>query len=92
MEQKNYVYIVECGDGSLYTGWTNHLQERVQAHNQGRGAKYTRGRGPVKLVYYECFGTKEEALRREWAIKRMPRKEKQKLIQADAKKDFHDLA
>lgn len=81
MEQKkNYVYIVECRDGSLYTGWTNHLQERIRAHNQGKGAKYTKGRRPVKLVYFECFDTKEEALRREYAIKQLPRREKLLLI------------
>ena len=59
MEQ--YVYIVECRDHSLYTGWTNHLRERIEAHNRGRGAKYTRSRGPVKLVYWETWDTKEEA-------------------------------
>ena len=60
----NYTYILKCSDGSLYTGWTNHLEERVKAHNEGRGAKYTRGRRPVELVYSERLETKEEALRR----------------------------
>lgn len=78
MEQ--YVYIVECRDHSLYTGWTNHLQERIEAHNRGRGAKYTRSRGPVKLVYWETWDTKEEALRREAAIKKMSRSQKLQLI------------
>ena len=77
----NYVYILRCGDGSLYTGWTNHLEERVAAHQAGRGAKYTRGRGPVELVYWECFSTKEEAMRREYAIKRLSRADKLKLIE-----------
>lgn len=81
-DQKNYVYIVECRDGSLYTGWTNHLQERIQAHNQGKGAKYTKSRRPVKLVHVECFATKEEAMRREYAIKQLPRRKKQMLIAA----------
>ena len=77
----NYVYILRCGDGSLYTGWTNHLEERVAAHQAGRGAKYTRGRGPVELVYWECFSTREEAMRREYAIKRLCRADKLKLIE-----------
>ena len=76
----NYTYILECSDGSLYTGWTNDLEKRIQAHNEGKGAKYTKGRRPVKLVYTEEFGTKEEAMRREYAIKRMSKREKKKLI------------
>lgn len=79
-EEKNYTYLLKCGDGSLYCGWTNHLEERVQAHNEGRGAKYTRGRRPVELVYYEEFATKQEAMQREWAVKRLSRKEKLRLI------------
>ena len=79
--ESNYVYILRCGDGSLYTGWTNHLEERVAAHRAGRGAKYTRGRGPVELVYWECFSTREEAMRREYAIKRLSRADKLKLIE-----------
>ena len=79
--ESNYVYILRCGDGSLYTGWTNHLEERVAAHQAGRGAKYTRGRGPVELVYWECFSTREEAMRREYAIKRLSRADKLKLIE-----------
>ena len=77
----NYTYILRCSDGTFYTGWTNHLDERVRAHNEGRGAKYTRGRGPVELVYYECLETKEEALRREYEIKQMSRMEKIRLIE-----------
>ena len=53
----NYTYILKCADGTLYCGWTNHLEARVKAHNEGRGAKYTKGRGPVSLVYYEEFET-----------------------------------
>ena len=79
--ESNYVYILRCGDGSLYTGWTNHLEERVAAHQAGRGAKYTRGRGPVELVYWERFTTREEAMRREYAIKRLSRADKLKLIE-----------
>ena len=58
----NYTYILKCKDGSLYTGWTNDLEQRVAAHNTGKGAKYTRGRGPVQLVYLEEFDTKQEAM------------------------------
>lgn len=80
MEDAAYTYIVECGDGSLYTGWTNHLEERMQCHNAGKGAKYTRSRLPVQLVYYEVSATKQEAMQREWAIKQLKRKDKQLLI------------
>lgn len=68
--------MLRCRDGSLYTGWTNHLAERVAAHQAGRGAKYTKSREPVELCYYEVFHTKEEAMRREYAIKQMSRSEK----------------
>ena len=76
----NYTYVLECKDGSLYTGWTNHLEKRVKDHNDGKGAKYTKSRRPVKLVYHEVFDTKEEAMRREYEIKHYTRKEKEKLI------------
>ena len=76
----NYTYIVKCSDGTFYTGWTNDLTRRMEAHNQGRGAKYTKARRPVTLIYYETFETKEEAMRREYAIKRLSRKEKEELI------------
>ena len=77
----NYTYIVECSDGTLYTGWTNNLEKRLEAHNAGKGAKYTKTRRPVKLVYQEQFETKEEAMSREYHIKQLGRKEKMKLIQ-----------
>ncbi len=76
----NYTYILKCMDGSLYTGWTNDIDKRLKAHNEGKGAKYTKGRRPVKLVYVEEFKTKEEAMRREYEIKHMTRKEKEKLV------------
>lgn len=63
----NYTYIVECKDGTLYTGWTNNLEKRIADHNSGKGAKYTRARKPVTLVYYETFEAKEEAMKREYA-------------------------
>lgn len=76
----NYTYILECKDGTLYTGWTNDLEKRLKAHNDGKGAKYTKSRLPVLLAYYEMFETKEEAMRREYAIKHMTRKEKEELL------------
>lgn len=77
---KNYVYIVECCDHTFYTGWTNDLYKRVETHNARKGAKYTKARIPVKLVYYECFDSKIEAMKREYQIKQLSRKEKIKLI------------
>ncbi|MDR3593703.1 GIY-YIG nuclease family protein [Clostridium sp.] len=76
----NYVYIIECSDGTLYTGWTNNLERRIDMHSKGSGAKYTRGRGPVKLVYNEIFEDKRDAMRRECEIKKMARKAKLSLI------------
>lgn len=72
--------MLKCSDGTLYTGWTNDLEKRVKAHNSGKGAKYTKARRPVELAYYEEFETKEQAMKREYAIKQLGRKEKQKLI------------
>ena len=77
----NYTYMVRCRDDSLYTGWTNHLEKRVEDHNSGRGAKYTKSRRPVELVYYEQFETKEEAMRREWEIKQLTHQQKEKLLE-----------
>ena len=65
---ENYTYIVRCADGTLYTGWTNDLKKRIKAHNSGKGAKYTKTRRPVELVYFEHFATKEEAMSREYQI------------------------
>ena len=76
----NYTYILKCADNTLYTGWTNHLEKRLADHNAGKGAKYTKSRRPVELVYFETFPTKEDAMRREYAIKQLSRKEKEKLI------------
>ena len=81
----NYTYIVECADGTLYTGWTTNVQKRVKAHNEEKsGAKYTKAKRPVKLVYYEGYETKEEAMRREYAIKQLTRKQKLELIHLDS--------
>ncbi|WP_304111124.1 GIY-YIG nuclease family protein [Phascolarctobacterium succinatutens] len=76
-----FVYMLRCKDGSLYTGWTNDLKHRLAMHNSGRGAKYTRGRGPLKLVYSEELPDKEAALRRECAIKKLRREQKLALLQ-----------
>ncbi len=76
-----FVYLLRCGDGSLYTGWTNDLPARLRAHRSGSGAKYTRSRLPVELVYTEECADRSEALRREAAIKRLPRAKKLALIE-----------
>lgn len=76
------VYIIECGDGSLYTGITNDVQARFLAHKQGRGAKYTKGRGPLTLKYQEECGDRSTATKREMAIKKLSREEKLALIVA----------
>ena len=74
------VYILRCADQSLYTGVATNLRARVQKHNTGQGAKYTRGRRPVKLVYHEPAPTRSAALKREHAIKRMKTVEKRRLV------------
>lgn len=75
-----YVYILECSDKTLYTGWTNDLDKRIEAHSKGKGAKYTRCRLPVKLVYFEEYEDKISAQKREYAIKQLSRTEKLTLI------------
>lgn len=77
-----YMYILECSDGTLYTGWTTNLENRLQKHNQGKGAKYTRSRTPLVLKYFETFSEKNEAQRRECFVKKLSREEKLKLIAA----------
>ena len=77
----NYTYILKCSDNTLYTGWTNNLEKRIKDHNDGKGAKYTKARRPVELVYYEIFETKEDATKREYAIKQLTRTQKMLLIQ-----------
>ncbi len=75
-----FVYILKCGDGTYYTGYTNHLIKRYIKHCEGKGAKYTKGRGPLDLMYYEMYDTKSEAMKREYKIKQFTHKEKEKLI------------
>jgi putative endonuclease len=84
-----YCYIVECADGTYYTGWTTNPDRRVQTHNKGRGAKYTRMRLPVKLVYMEEQPDMRSAMKRERAIKNLKREGKQKLIGLIGKKHKH---
>ena len=81
MENKAYTYILKCADGTLYCGWTNDLDRRLKAHNSGKGAKYTRSRLPVALVYFEEHKSQAEAQRRECEIKKFPRKRKLELIE-----------
>ncbi|MEG0784678.1 MAG: GIY-YIG nuclease family protein [Christensenella sp.] len=80
MDKTNYIYMLLCADNTLYTGWTNDIKKRLAAHQAGRGAKYTKGRLPVKLVYTETHATKPDALRRERAIKALKRNAKLALI------------
>ena len=77
-----YTYILRCADNTLYTGYTNDLPHRIDAHNNGVGAKYTKARLPVKLVYQEMFDTKPEAMKREHQIKQLTREQKLDLIKA----------
>lgn len=80
MGNKHYVYILECKDKTLYTGYTTNITERMEKHASGKGAKYTRGRGPFILRYQEQFTTKEAAMKREYHIKRLSKERKLKLI------------
>ena len=77
---KHYIYIVRCKDGSLYTGYAKDIKQRIAKHNSGQGAKYTKIRRPVELVYQEMFNTKSEALKREYEIKTFTREKKLQLI------------
>ena len=80
--KENITYILQCSDNTLYTGWTNNLKKRLQAHNRGQASKYTRSRRPVTLVYAEPHATKQEAMRREAEIKQLSRKQKEALIKS----------
>ncbi len=79
----HFVYVVRCADGTLYTGYTTDVERRVAEHNAGTGAKYTRGRRPVTLVHTEAFASKSAAMRREYAVKQLRRRQKLRLIRAD---------
>ena len=82
-----FAYLVRCADGTLYGGYTTDLQKRLAAHNSGKGAKYTRSRLPVELVWWEECPTKESAMSREWQVKRLSREEKLKLVEAFKKEE-----
>lgn len=77
----HYVYVIRCGDGTLYTGYTTDVERRLEEHRQGDGAKYTRGRGPLELVHVEEFTSRSGAMSREYAIKQLSRNEKERLIE-----------
>ena len=80
----HYVYVVQCSDGSFYTGYTTDVQRRVAEHNDGEGAKYTRGRRPVTLVHVESFDDQSSAMQREYAIKQWGRSRKERLVESEA--------
>ncbi|MEK3856806.1 GIY-YIG nuclease family protein [Cytobacillus sp. FSL H8-0458] len=80
MENSHFFYVLHCRDGSLYAGYTNDLEKRVKAHNEGKGAKYTRGRGPVELVFTRSFSEKGEAMRAEYEFKQWSRKKKDEFL------------
>ncbi|MBP2242568.1 putative endonuclease [Cytobacillus eiseniae] len=80
MENSHFFYVLLCKDHTLYAGYTNNLERRIKLHNEGKGAKYTRGRGPVKLVYSKTFETKGEALRAEYSFKQWGRKQKDNFL------------
>ena len=91
MSERHYVYIIECKDSTWYTGYTNHLQKRIEKHNEGKGAKYTRGRGPVSLIWEESFSSKTEAMRLEYALKKMTRAKKEEYV-FERRASFHATA
>ncbi|SFR88501.1 putative endonuclease [Halomicrobium zhouii] len=80
----HFVYVLRCADESLYTGYTTDVERRVDEHDCGEGAKYTRGRTPVELVHVEAFGSRSAAMRREWEVKQLSRAEKEALVDGDA--------
>lgn len=77
---EHFVYVVECADGTLYTGYTTDVERRVAEHNTGEGAKYTRGRTPVELVHVESYASRSAAMRREHRVKQLTREEKEGLV------------
>ncbi len=84
-EYEHTVYILKCSDGTLYTGYTNDMEHRLNMHEEGKGAKYTRGRGPFQVMYIEKFPTKQEAMQKEYQIKQLSRTEKFQLIRGRLK-------
>ncbi|KAB2328863.1 GIY-YIG nuclease family protein [Cytobacillus depressus] len=80
MENSHFFYVLHCKDDTLYAGYTNNLEKRVRLHNEGKGAKYTRGRGPVELVYSKVFDNKSDALKAEYEFKQWSRKKKEEYL------------
>ncbi|HWO76067.1 MAG TPA: GIY-YIG nuclease family protein [Bacillus sp. (in: firmicutes)] len=83
----HFIYVLECADGSYYTGYSTDVKKRVSVHNAGKGAKYTRSRLPVTCIYKKGFETKREALREEYAFKRLSRKEKERFLKGKGEQD-----
>lgn len=80
MENNHYFYVLHCKDNTLYAGYTNNLEKRVRLHNEGKGAKYTRGRGPVELIFSKAYDNKSDALKAEYEFKQLPRGKKEKYL------------
>ena len=90
MDHKAYMYVVECRDGSYYTGYTTDVKKRIDVHNSGKGAKYTRSRLPVKLIYVQDFDSKEEAMAAEALLKRKKRVQKERFLSENQEKNLLD--
>ena len=88
MDHKAYMYVVECCDGTYYIGYTTDVKKRIAVHNSGKGAKYTRARLPVKLIYVEGFDSKEEAMSAEALLKRKKRPQKERLLSDNQEKNL----
>ena len=88
METKAYMYVVQCADGTLYTGYTTDIERRIKTHNAGKGAKYTRARLPVKLIYAQGFDSKEEAMSAEALLKRKKRAQKERFLSENQEKNL----
>lgn len=84
----NYTYILECEDGSYYTGWTNNLEKRFAMHRSGKGAKYTRAHKPVRIAWSDCSETSQQAMKKEATIKKMSHEEKRRLIESGGTYDL----
>ncbi|CAM3254562.1 GIY-YIG nuclease family protein [Filibacter tadaridae] len=87
--REHYFYVLECNDDSYYAGYTNDLERRVHVHNEGKGAKYTRAKLPVRCIYHECFETKREAMQAEYRFKQLKRYEKERYIKKGM--DSHEV-
>ena len=85
-DDQHYVYILKCKDNSYYTGYAKDVENRLKLHNEGKGAKYTRGRGPHELIYSQAFDSKGQALRKEYEIKQLTRKQKESFIAEESRK------